>query len=260
MRCRGETQLFHALITAPPSRNRRGRKYGDLLDCKARNTLDKFQNSKLYDLLAASPLIVFYGFALAGLWPQVEHAFRGGLETHAWSPWLEGFSLLTSLGFLAVEIILFLVRVPPVHFSETWTSRLVAVFAANSGLAFLILSHVSLSPPAAILSSVLNLSGSALAIFVLSWLGQSFSILPQARRFVATGPYGIVRHPLYMAELIGSLGLMMQFQQPWSTVVAVVTFVVQFPRMDYEEQVLSKAFPEYRAYSARTARLLPGIY
>jgi len=40
----------------------------------------------------------------------------------------------------------------------------------------------------------------------------------------------------------------------------VVTFVVQFPRMDYEEQVLSKAFPEYRAYSARTARLLPGIY
>jgi len=33
-----------------------------------------------------------------------------------------------------------------------------------------------------------------------------------------------------------------------------------FWRMKYEELVLFQSFPEYGAYMARTARLLPGVY
>jgi protein-S-isoprenylcysteine O-methyltransferase Ste14 len=224
------------------------------------DALRDFRATKLYDLLAASPLIVWYGFGTAGLWPQLTHAFREGLSTGSGAFWLQGFSLAASLVFLGLEILIFFVRSPPVHFSESWASRAMALLAANSGVAFLILPRATISPLAAIVSSVLSLSGSLMAIFVLGWLGRSFSILPQARRLVTEGPYRLVRHPLYLAEMIASLGVAIQFEQPWATVIAVFIFALQFPRMHYEEAILEKAFPLYRDYSARTAKLLPGFY
>lgn len=219
-----------------------------------------FRDTKLYDLMAALPLIVWYAFAVAGLWPQVERALRQGLATHAYVPLLEGFSLLASLGFIALEIFVFFLRSTPTKFSESWSSRAVAFVAANLGVAFLLLPHARLTPIAAVVSSLLTMTGSIMAIIVLGWLRRSFSILPQARRLITAGPYRLVRHPLYLAEAIGGLGVMMQFKQPWAALIAVIVFALQFPRMHYEEEVLGKAFPAYHAYSARTARLLPGIY
>ena len=219
-----------------------------------------FRDTKLYDLFAASPLILWYAFAATGLWPQIEQAFRAGLATHTIGPLLESLSLFASLGFIALEILTFFIRATPVRFSETWTSRAVSLIAANLGVAFLVLPRAQLSLTAAAISSTLSISGSVMAIIVLGWLRRSFSILPQARRLITTGPYRLVRHPLYLAEAIGGLGVMMQFQQPWAAFIAAGVFALQFPRMHYEEQVLGKAFPSYRAYSAQTARLLPGIY
>jgi protein-S-isoprenylcysteine O-methyltransferase Ste14 len=47
---------------------------------------------------------------------------------------------------------------------------------------------------------------------------------------------------------------------PWALVVLGLHCFFQFERMRNEERVLVEAFPEYKAYMARTARLLPGIY
>jgi protein-S-isoprenylcysteine O-methyltransferase Ste14 len=69
-----------------------------------------------------------------------------------------------------------------------------------------------------------------------------------------------VRHPLYLAEQLASLGIMLQFAQPWSGVVFLCGFALQWPRMLFEEHILSEAFPEYRAYAAKTPRLIPGWY
>ncbi|HSM96740.1 MAG TPA: isoprenylcysteine carboxylmethyltransferase family protein [Rhizomicrobium sp.] len=219
-----------------------------------------YRDTKLYDLASASPLILWYAFAVAGLWPQIVHALRAGLATHNSGLLLEGLSLLTSAGFIAFEILVFFLRETPVRFSESWLSRGISLAAANLGIAFLMLPRAQLSSTAAVISSALIISGSAMAILVLCWLRRSFSILPQARRLITTGPYRYVRHPLYLAEAIAGLGLMMQFRQPWAGLMAVMVFALQFPRMRYEETVLAKAFPSYHAYSARTARLLPGIY
>lgn len=219
-----------------------------------------FRDTKLYDLVSASPLILWYGFAVAGLWPQILHAFDAASATRRSGPLLEGLSLLVSAGFIALEILVFFLRATPVRFSESWASRAIALVGANLGVAFLMLPRAQLSQTALAVSSALIIFGSAMAIVVLGWLRKSFSILPQARRLITHGPYRYVRHPLYLAEAIGSLGLMMQFRQPWAALIAVVIFALQFPRMHYEENILAKAFPSYHAYSARTARLLPGIY
>jgi protein-S-isoprenylcysteine O-methyltransferase Ste14 len=118
--------------------------------------------------------------------------------------------------------------------------------------------HLSLSLD--IVATVLTAGGTIASIIVLLWLGRSFSILPEARKLVTSGPYRHIRHPLYLVEEVGSLGVMLQFLQPWSLLLEIANFGLQLWRMQREEIVLTGAFPEYAAYAARTARLIPGVY
>jgi len=117
-----------------------------------------------------------------------------------------------------------------------------------------------LSVTAEMVSTLLVLFGSAAAVASLVRLGRSFSMMAEARRLVTSGPYGIVRHPLYLAEELATIGLSMQFFSAASMFVLAMQIAFQLRRMHNEEAVLSETFPEYAAYRQRTARLLPGIY
>jgi protein-S-isoprenylcysteine O-methyltransferase Ste14 len=72
--------------------------------------------------------------------------------------------------------------------------------------------------------------------------------------------YRRVRHPLYLAEEIAAIGLVMQFFSAWTALILAVQIGFQLRRMRNEEAVLTETFTEYRAYGARTARIVPGIY
>jgi protein-S-isoprenylcysteine O-methyltransferase Ste14 len=111
-----------------------------------------------------------------------------------------------------------------------------------------------------IVSTLLTLSGNAFAIVVLVQLRESFSIMAEARQLVTAGVYRRVRHPLYLAEEIAAIGVVMQFFSPWTALILAVQFGFQLRRMGNEEVILSEIFPEYLAYRERTARLVPGIY
>ncbi|MGH9879888.1 MAG: methyltransferase family protein, partial [Pyrinomonadaceae bacterium] len=91
-------------------------------------------------------------------------------------------------------------------------------------------------------------------------LGRSFSLMAEARKLVTTGPYRIVRHPLYIFEAVASFGVMLQFSSLYTVIIFLAFCFLQFQRMKNEEAVLEMAFPEYQAYKLRTARLIPGIY
>jgi protein-S-isoprenylcysteine O-methyltransferase Ste14 len=116
-----------------------------------------------------------------------------------------------------------------------------------------------LSPTLDLLSILLMLSGSILATAVLLYLGRSFSILPEARRLVVTGPYRFVRHPLYATEMICMLGLVIQFALWPAVIVFLIQCMFQLERMRIEEQLLNRTFPEYEIYASNTARLIPGL-
>ncbi|HEY2444589.1 MAG TPA: isoprenylcysteine carboxylmethyltransferase family protein, partial [Rhizomicrobium sp.] len=217
----------------------------------------KFQTTKAYDVLIAAPLILFYGFSMGGLLPQFAAASR------AWPSWnsaLQISALASNMSYFALVIaLIFLRRMPAAKSKGPWP-RVVALVGANLLVALLALPKIPLTPLRAALSTVLAGGGTVVEILILLWLGRSFSLLPEARRLVTTGPYRRIRHPLYLAGLVGSLGAMLQYRQPWALLIVLAALGFQIARMSYEEQVLRATFPEYGRYIARTWRLVPGVY
>jgi protein-S-isoprenylcysteine O-methyltransferase Ste14 len=219
-----------------------------------------FRQSKLYDALAAVPLIALYIFGASGLAMQVFAAARQAVTARSWLHGLDAAGLLLALVFIALQVVLFLVRRQPVLFSQGWLARGTAILAANFIAVLLLLPRAMMPTSLHALSAVLIGAGTAGSIYSASYLGRAFSILPQARQLVTSGPYRFIRHPLYLSEFVALFGVMLQFRQPWSLTIALAAIALQIPRMTFEERVLSAAFPTYRDYMARTARLMPHIY
>jgi len=109
-------------------------------------------------------------------------------------------------------------------------------------------------------STALTMIGNAGAVIAVLQLGRSFSIMAESRELVTSGSYGLVRHPLYLAEEIATIGVFIQYASVWSALLLVVQFAVQLRRMHNEELVLAGSFPEYDAYRRTTARLIPRVY
>jgi len=219
--------------------------------------MQAFRSTKAYDVLVAAPLILFYGFSMAGLQPQFAAAFR---LRPVWLSVLQLASLTSDVFYFALVIALVFVRRMPLAKSPDLWPRALALLGANLLLVLPLLPHSSVPPATAAFSAVMTGGATAAELFILSRLGRSFSILPEARRLVTSGPYRRIRHPLYLASVIGSFGAMLQFAQPWALFIVLAAFALQLWRMHYEERVLTKAFPEYAAYASRSWRLLPGLY
>jgi protein-S-isoprenylcysteine O-methyltransferase Ste14 len=106
----------------------------------------------------------------------------------------------------------------------------------------------------------LVVAGTTWAVWSVRFLGRSISVIAQAREVVDRGPYRLVRHPLYVGELVSSLGVAIVVGTVWAFGAWVALCGLQVYRALREEQVLLRALPGYRSYRARTAALLPGIF
>ena len=115
-------------------------------------------------------------------------------------------------------------------------------------------------PALAVASAAILLVSEALMIYPLLSLGRSFSLMPQARKLVTSGPYAVVRHPLYLVEEVAVAGVLLQYAWYAALPFLLLHLSVQIRRMQLEERILRKAFPEYAAYAKRTSRLIPGVW
>ena len=106
----------------------------------------------------------------------------------------------------------------------------------------------------------LVLAGVAWSVWSIHSLGTNLSVLAQARDVADRGPYRWVRHPLYAGEIVSTLGLTIASWSPTAISLWLALCAMQGYRAMREEQVLLRALPGYRAYRARTAALLPGIF
>ena len=163
----------------------------------------------------------------------------------------------SALAFMSLLVLTTLVRYRPVRSSDGIEPRLSALAGTFLGLALGLLLPADVPPAITLIAVSLSAVGGILSAYVLLSLGRSFSIMPQARKLVTTGPYAIVRHPLYCSEELMALGVMLLFFSPLAVLIAAVHWAFQLRRTANEEKVLRAEFPEYAAYAERTPRVIP---
>jgi isoprenylcysteine carboxyl methyltransferase (ICMT) family protein YpbQ len=132
-----------------------------------------------------------------------------------------------------------------------------SLFAAFAIMLIGVLPDRRSRPEMEVLGDILLGLGMAYSMWALVYLRRSFSILPEARRLVTRGPYGLSRHPLYLGESVAALGLLITSAGPTAVALALAALGVQLLRMSWEESVLTREFPEYGAYACRVPRYLP---
>ena len=167
---------------------------------------------------------------------------------------------VTTLGFLAILVVMFTVRHVPQRTAPGFYPRCAAVAGTFLSVGMVQLPLQELSYGLYLGSLLLIIGGTVLAIYAALVLGRSVSILPEARRLVTWGPYALVRHPLYLGEIVATAGVALQYWSVWALLLLALACAFQLQRMKYEERVLFQAFPKYGDYMARTARLMPGVY
>jgi protein-S-isoprenylcysteine O-methyltransferase Ste14 len=220
-----------------------------------------FERTKLYDLLAATPLIAWYGFALTIQLPRLAHQIASLDLATADARDLAGIaSNLATQVFFMVLALLMVLRRQPLGKASGFYPRFAAVAGTFLSLAIVVLPARELSVPLHVASTLLIVGGIGFALYAVLELGRSLSMLPEARRLVTNGPYSVIRHPLYLGEAVALVGVTLQYLSPWAIALLALQCIFQLERMKNEELVLSRAFPDYRDYAARTARLLPGLY
>jgi len=223
--------------------------------------LKAFERTKLYDLIAGAPLIAWFAFAASRqFWQLMREIGQTDPATVDAASVMSLVSMVTSLSFLAVLVILLAFRRVPLGKTHGLYPRIASLAGTYLAMGIVALPAQQLWLPLYPISTALIVGGTLFAIYAALTLGRSISMLPEARRLITGGPYGVIRHPLYLGEAIVLLGLTVQHISPFAAAIFVLQCAFQLERMRNEEQVLSHNFPEYRDYMARTARLVPNVY
>ncbi|HEX6539907.1 MAG TPA: isoprenylcysteine carboxylmethyltransferase family protein [Candidatus Dormibacteraeota bacterium] len=99
-----------------------------------------------------------------------------------------------------------------------------------------------------------------LGVWGLLTLRRNLSIIPEARGLVTSGPYHFIRHPLYTAEILAAITVVVAHPALWAVVGIIPFIALQLARATFEEGLLRQTFPAYATYIARTPRLVPGVW
>lgn len=106
----------------------------------------------------------------------------------------------------------------------------------------------------------LQLFGTGFQLYGKVVLGRSFGIVAANRGVVSSGPYRLVRHPIYLGYLVTHAGFLLSNTSLRNVAIYVAAYVFQFARMYAEERLLSQD-GEYRDYLRSVRyRLIPGVY
>lgn len=166
---------------------------------------------------------------------------------------------IASIAYVVLVVGLTIVRLKPIRSAEGFEPRFSALAGTFLSVALVALPQPDIGTTLRVISLVLIAAGWLLSACVLVWLGRSFSVMAQARQLVTTGPYAIVRHPLYLCEEITVLGIALAHLSIAAVLIVAVQWMFQLRRMANEEAILRASFPEGAAYFAATPRIIPSL-
>ena len=105
------------------------------------------------------------------------------------------------------------------------------------------------------------------AVLLMLWARITFGLRsfhadagPTAGGLVTSGPYRYLRHPIYAAIFLFLWASVLAHLSLLTVILGLVATGGVLLRIRCEETLLGAKYPEYRAYAARTKRLLPGLW
>ena len=98
---------------------------------------------------------------------------------------------------------------------------------------------------------------------IITMQKSNLRILPEPSlhaTLITNGPYRFIRHPMYTAILLGSIGLLVH-QFTWIRLAIVIALaMVLLIKLNWEEKLLTRKFEAYEQYTKSTYRLIPFIF
>ena len=109
-----------------------------------------------------------------------------------------------------------------------------------------------------------TVAGLLFAVWARQYLGGNWSnavSIKQGHELITTGPYALVRHPIYTGILTGFLGTAIALSQMRGAIGFLLIFLVLWPKLRMEEKWMRSQFGEtYAAYAHQTAALVPYLF
>ena len=220
----------------------------------------RLDQSRFYDLAMRVPLIAY---SLLVLFSDVVVFLNQILErpsiwdTPSFGVVMTVLARMCQWTFIVLFAVLPIFRLRPIAKSDGILPRLAPLAAIVLAPLFLFLDRAPANLASNFISVAVSLIAGLMATVTLTFLGRSFSIMPEARRLVTEGPYKSVRHPLYLCEILILFAMFLQYRSVASAGLLVSIAGIEVVRAAYEETVLARAFPDFVAYRQRTTFLIP---
>src|SRR5262249_51714491 len=156
-------------------------------------------------------------------------------------------------------------------FAERQMSQKIITLLASIGFLSLLLVPAldhrfgwsSVPGPVVIAGNVLIAAGFAVVfrVFRENTFSSARIEIAQEQRVIDTGPYALVRHPMYAGAFLYLLGMPLALGSFWGLVVLVPMMAVILWRLFDEEALLASGLPGYADYLHSVQwRLIPGIF
>lgn len=87
-----------------------------------------------------------------------------------------------------------------------------------------------------------------------------FSELPKNASLVTSGPYEIIRHPMYSGILLFALVSIINYTTLFRLLGLLILTLIVLYKVHLEEDYLEGKFGEYKHYRIKTKKLIPYLY
>jgi protein-S-isoprenylcysteine O-methyltransferase Ste14 len=157
---------------------------------------------------------------------------------------------------------------------ESGSSRMIRVVLILCAIALLALPRIPLpllnerflplNPFYFWIGAAITAAGLLFSIWARRHLGKNWSqavTIKEGHELIMSGPYSVVRHPIYTGLLLGFLGSAVACGE-WRGLLAVaLIFGTLWPKLKLEEKWMHAHFGDsYEAYSRRVAALVPYLF
>ena len=145
---------------------------------------------------------------------------------------------------------------------QLMTSAMLCVMAVVAGLDYH--WHWSNVPQALVIAGVVAFILAFVLIFIVfreNTYTSGVIEIAEGQRVISTGPYAVVRHPMYTGGIVFMLAAPLMLGSWWAVIPAVVVCGGIVVRLLDEERFLAKKLSGYADYCQRVRwRLVPGVW